>query len=213
MASPDDDERILAVPLVEHGGDRFPKDISLEPSADRYIGFYQNQHGEQIVFVRERGQEPQLFHGDFGWSPLEAVWPEISTAIPLAHWVSGQLILDQAEVLWLAACLQASRWLGDEAVGSEAPLDRLALQLVQGSAERQREDFDRRWELKDVALQRWREGQASQPTHGEDHYAEGAILVSLGINTKQRKPREGVTKEIRQRIEGEAAEVVRSVGS
>jgi hypothetical protein len=213
MASPDDDERILAVPLVEHGGDRFPEDIALEPSADRYIGFYENQHGEQLVFARERGKEPQLFHGDYGWSPLEAVWPEISPATPLAHWVSGQLILDQAEVLWLAACLQASRLLGEDGAGVEAPLDRLALQLVQGAAERQREDFDRRWELKGAALQRWREGQASQPTHEEDHYAEGAILVSLGINTKQRKPRQGITKEIRQRIEGEAAEVVRRVRS
>jgi hypothetical protein len=87
------------------------------------------------------------------------------------------------------------------------------MQLIRGAAERQRENFDRQWELKDVALQLWREGQASQPTHEEDRYAEGAILVSLGINTKQRKPREGVTKEIRQRIEGEAAEVVRRAGS
>jgi hypothetical protein len=212
MANPDD-ERILTVPLVEHGGDRFPEDIALEPSADRYIGFYENQHGEQLVFVRERGKEPQLFHGDYGWSPLEAVWPEISTAIPIAHWVSGQLILDQAEVLWLAACLQSSRWLDEEATGADAPLDRLALQFVQSAAERQREDFDRRWELKDVALQLWREAQTSQPTHEEDQYAEGAILVSLGVNAKQRKPREGVTKEIQQRIEGEAAEVVRRATS
>lgn len=45
------------------------------------------------------------------------------------------------------------------------------------------------------------------------HYAEAAILVSLGVNAKQRKPRQGVTKEIRQRIEGEAAEVVRRARS
>jgi hypothetical protein len=204
--------RSLSVPLVPHGGEPFPAGVDIEPSEQRYVGFYENQHGEQLVFVHEKGKEPTLYHGDCGRDPVRAEWPQISTLIPtLSPWVTGTTILDDGEVLWLASCLAASNPLiGGESAGS-SPLDRLAIQLIQRATKRESADFDRKWSHREVALERWRERQQAPPTHGEDHYAEGAILVALGVNMKQRKPRTGVTKEIRDRIEDEVATVVREV--
>ena len=207
-----DDERLLAIPLGLHGGYAFPTDVDIEPSADRYVGFYQNQHGEQLVFVRARGEQPMLYHGDYGWSPLSAEWPERQkTPMPsLTPWVSGDLILDQGEVLWLVSCLSASGAMEEGKLG-EGPLDRLLMQAVKEVFQREGEQFDHKWSLKENALNRWKERQGSVPTSEEEHYAEGAILVVLGLNARQRKPRRGVTKEIRQRIEREAADVVREI--
>jgi hypothetical protein len=70
------------------------------------------------------------------------------------------------------------------------------------------EHSDRQWALSEITLKKWQERQQEPPSHEEDHYAEGAILVALGINSKQRRPRKGVTKEIRERIEREAAEIL-----
>lgn len=53
--------------------------------------------------------------------------------------------------------------------------------------------------------------QGTAPTFEEEHYAEGAIEVTLELNTKQRKPRQGVTREIRERIEREADAIVGEV--
>jgi hypothetical protein len=211
MAKAEAGERLLSIPLVLHGGDVFPADVDLEPSADRYVGYYENQYGEQLVFIHEKGGRPTLYHGDYGWESLAAEWPQISSLSSLSPWVSGNLILNQGEVLWLASCLQASGALLEKGGGVPDPLDRLALQLVQEASKRQNDHFDRQWSLRENALERWQERQSVPPSHEEDHYAEGAILVVLGLNAKQRRPRTGVTKEIRERIEREADEVVREV--
>lgn len=151
-----------------------------------------------------------LYHGDCGWTPVKAEWPQISTLIPsLSPWVTGEIILNEGEVLWLASCLSASGTLLGGDAGSSGPLDRLALQLIQRATNRESANFDRQWALRDVALERWREKKRAPPSHEEDHYAEGAILVALGVNMKQRKPRTGVTKEIRERIEAEVGAAVR----
>lgn len=71
-----DEERVLGIPLVGHGGHSFPADVSLEPGRERYVGFYENEHGEQLVYLREPGGEPMIYHGDFGWAQLPAEWPE-----------------------------------------------------------------------------------------------------------------------------------------
>lgn len=212
MAESEAGERLLSIPLVLHGGGGFPVDVDITSSEHRYVGFYENQSGEQLVFVHEQGEKPRLYHGDYGWVPLMAEWPRISSAIPtLSTWVTGDLILDQGEVLWLAACLQASGALREDDAGATGPLDRLTLELVQEASKRQRDHLDRQWSLREVALERWQKKQQVPPSHEEDHYAEGAILVALGVNAKQRRPRAGVSKEIRERIEREAAEAVREV--
>lgn len=212
MAESEAGGRLLSIPLVMHGGEEFPVDVDITPSEHRYVGFYENQFGEQLVFVHDIGKEPKLYHGDYGWVPLAAEWPRISSAIPtLSPWVTGDLILDQGEVLWLAACLQASDALRGDGVGSPGPLDRLAQQLAEEASRRQRDHMEHQWSLREVALEKWQKKQQTPPSHEEDHYAEGAILVALGVNAKQRRPRAGVSKEIRERIEREAAEAVREV--
>jgi hypothetical protein len=190
---------------MPHGGEAFPTDIDLTPSAERYVGFYENRHGEQLIFVHEKGEEPVLYHGDCGWVPVGAEWPQISILIPsMTSWVTENTILEDGEVLWLTSCLAASNPLmGGENQGP-GPLDRLAIQLIQRATNHESAEFDRRWLLREVVLERWRERQPRSPTDEEDHYAEGAILVALGVNKKQRKPRAGLTKEIQERIEAEA---------
>jgi hypothetical protein len=213
MAEGNAEERSLSIPLALHGGEAFPADVDIEPSGDRYVGFYENDCGEQLVFVREKGKEPTLYHGDMGWAPVTAEWPQISTLTPtLSPWVTGDIILDDGEVLWLASCLAASGVLmGGGSGEASKPLDRLAIQLIQRATKSESANLDRKWELRDVALERWREKRTTPPSHEEDHYAEGAILVALGVNMNQRKPRAGVTKEVRERIEGEVGAVVREV--
>jgi hypothetical protein len=212
VADMGNDERRLTIPLLEHGGERFPADIDLEPSADRYVGFYENEHGEQLIFMRERGEQPRLYHGDYGWKPVPAVWPERQRLGSLAPWVAGDLVLNQGEVLWLIACLEASGTLSEERSGTrEGPVDRLLMQGIDEVFQRQREHFDQQSSLGEKALERWKQKQGTSPSFEEEHYAEGAILVVLGLNTRQRRPRRGVTKEIRERIEREAPEVVREV--
>jgi hypothetical protein len=216
VANVNEDERLLGIPLLDHAEQGFPADVELEPSADRYVGFYENQHGEQLVFVQSRGEQPTLYHGDVGWKPVPVEWPRLldSPDLPLRPWVCGELILNQGEVLWLAACLDASRHMreGAEDKGPAGPLDRLLQQRMEEAFRHQSEHFDQQWSARERALARWREKQASVPSGEEDHYAEGAILVVLGLNTRQRRPRKGVTKDIRERIEREVAEVVQEVG-
>lgn len=209
MADVIDNERRLTIPLLEHGGERFPADVDIEPSADRYVGFYENKHGEQLIFLRERGEQPRIYHGDYGWKPISAVWPEKQRLGSFAPWVVGDLVLDQGEVLWLVACLEASGTLREERSETSArPLDRLLMQGIDEALQQQREHFDQQWSVKERALDRWKEKQGRAPSFEEEHYAEGAILVVLGLNTRQRRPRTGVTKDIRERIEREAPEVV-----
>jgi hypothetical protein len=204
-----DGERVLGIPLMEHGGHSFPSDVGLEPTPNRYVGFYENQHGEQLIFIRESDGQPLLYHGDFGWARLPAEWPQRykNPKMPLSPWVSGELILNQGEVLWLVACLEASGSFEGKNLG-EGPLDRLLMQAVKEGFQHQEEDFDRKWSLREKAVELWKERQEAVPAFEEEHYAEGAILLVLGLNARQRKPRRGVTKEIRERLEREAEVVV-----
>lgn len=205
MAKTEGEGRLLSIPLAPHGGEEFPADVDIEPSGDRYVGYYENQHGEQLIFVFEKGGKPLLYHGDYGWEPLVAEWPRIVG--PLSSWATGNLILDQAEVLWLASCLAASGALSEDSSDGAGPLDRLTQALDQHGSEH----FARQWSLRAAALERWQEMQRKPPSHEEVHYAEGAILVALGLDVTQRQPRPGVTKKIRERIEREAAEAARLV--
>jgi hypothetical protein len=145
-------EPSLSIPLALHGGQRFPSAVDIEPSGQRYVGFYENQHGEQLVFVHEKGKEPTLYHGDCGREPLGAEWPQISSLVPtLSLWVTGNTILDDGEVLWLASCLAASNPLMGGESDRSSPLDRMAIQLIQRATKRESVDLDRRWSLRDVA--------------------------------------------------------------
>ena len=70
----------------------------------RYHGYFENEYGEQAVFVfdYETGMGT-LWMGDAGWDNIIAV----------VDGVAQDLILNEAEVLWLQAC-----WLAATAASS-----------------------------------------------------------------------------------------------
>jgi hypothetical protein len=88
-----------------------------------YLGFFTNQHGEWLVFIQQPGQpHALLLHSDMDWAPEQihpdslASWaPGAARSSPPAQKpMAGNVILDQAEATWLAACLDASAWTRGE---------------------------------------------------------------------------------------------------
>jgi hypothetical protein len=72
-----------------------------EESRDTYIGYFENQHGEQWIFTWSRATgEAVLRGGDAGWNKP---WPVIDGKV-------NGLNLNRAEQLWLEACLAAVRF-------------------------------------------------------------------------------------------------------
>ena len=68
-------------------------------SADQYVGYFENRYGEQALFVYDPdARTGTLYLGDAGWQTGHAV---IDGAVP-------DLVLDEAELLWLRACWQAA---------------------------------------------------------------------------------------------------------
>jgi hypothetical protein len=65
----------------------------------RYHGYFENEYGEQVVFVYDRQtKKGDLWMGDAGWDRSMAV-------------VDGEardLVLNEAETLWLKACWLAA---------------------------------------------------------------------------------------------------------
>ncbi|MFD6392957.1 hypothetical protein [Nocardia sp. NPDC060259] len=96
-------------------------EISGHPIGDHdYVAFFVNEHGEQMVFVREPLAEHGFFlHSDLDWEPKLVARPPTSGGSALdvppetRHFlgdvpVVGDVILDRSESLWLSACLAAS---------------------------------------------------------------------------------------------------------
>jgi hypothetical protein len=68
-------------------------------SPSQYLGYFENQHGEQAVFVYDRdSNHAVLYLGDAGWETPHAV---VDGDVP-------DLVLSEAERLWLRACWQAA---------------------------------------------------------------------------------------------------------
>ena len=64
-----------------------------------YIGYFENDHGEQWFFTRDRKTGiATLRGGDIGWN----------TAIDVTKGTSTEWVLNQSEFAWLQACLAAS---------------------------------------------------------------------------------------------------------
>ncbi|QDV85581.1 hypothetical protein [Planctomycetes bacterium TBK1r] len=64
-----------------------------------YIGYFENEHGEQWIFTRDRQTGTATLHGgDIGWN----------TAIDVTSGQTNDLILNLSEQDWLRACLRAS---------------------------------------------------------------------------------------------------------
>jgi hypothetical protein len=68
-------------------------------SPSQYLGYFENQYGEQAVFVCDRdSNQAVLYLGDAGWQTPHAV---IDGAVP-------DLVLSETERLWVHACWQAA---------------------------------------------------------------------------------------------------------
>jgi hypothetical protein len=73
--------------------------------ANQYLGYFENQYGEQAVFVYDRdSNQGQLYLGDAGWETSHAV---VDGAVP-------NLVLSANELLWIRACWQAATAPGKE---------------------------------------------------------------------------------------------------
>ena len=74
-----------------------PRIDDLRPS--QYLGYFENQYGEQAVFVYDRdSSQAVLYLGDAGWETQHAV---IDGAVP-------ELVLSETEQLWVRACWRAA---------------------------------------------------------------------------------------------------------
>jgi hypothetical protein len=71
----------------------------IEEQAGQYLGYFENQYGEQMIFVfDQRTGTGQLYAGDAGWeTPYEVV-----------DGMAKELILTPEEGLWLQACWEAA---------------------------------------------------------------------------------------------------------
>jgi len=73
----------------------------IDDHSSQYLGYFENQHGEQAVFVYDRdSNKAVLFLGDAGW---ESPYVVVDGAAP-------DLVLSEAERLWVRACWQATAY-------------------------------------------------------------------------------------------------------
>ncbi len=64
-----------------------------------YIGYFENEHGEQWIFTRDRKTGlATLRGGDIGWN----------TAIDVTADESPGLVMNSSELTWFRACMNAS---------------------------------------------------------------------------------------------------------
>jgi hypothetical protein len=71
----------------------------IEERPGQYLGYFENQYGEQMIFVFDRRSETgRLYAGDAGWeTPYEVVDGTVT-----------ELVLGLEEGLWLRACWKAA---------------------------------------------------------------------------------------------------------
>jgi hypothetical protein len=84
--------------IVNHHTGRMPV-----PPPGAYVGYFQNQYGEQWIYIHDLAVgAPMLHGGDIEWEDKRQV--EAPGTVP-------DLILDPSEAGWLRACWAASlRW-------------------------------------------------------------------------------------------------------
>lgn len=71
----------------------------IEERPDQYLGYFENEFGEQMIFVFDRSTGTGLLYaGDAGWeTPYEVV-----------DGIAPELIMRSDEKLWLRACWEAA---------------------------------------------------------------------------------------------------------
>ena len=90
----------------------------LPDSKSAYVAYFENEHGEQTIFIKEQGKQPILYMGDYSWEkPLIVQWivdtkekkrdPEYKGHVHVEN-----LRMDFNENMWLTACYLASTAFG-----------------------------------------------------------------------------------------------------
>ncbi len=76
-----------------------PPQIDEQTFPDVYRSYFENQYGEQAIFLYDYGRKSgTLYKGDAGWEHLYNV---VDGKVP-------ELILNRPEQMWLLACWEAS---------------------------------------------------------------------------------------------------------
>ncbi|MGE5359080.1 MAG: hypothetical protein ACM3NQ_08670 [Bacteroidales bacterium] len=83
--------------------------LTIEERPGRYLGYFENKFGEQLVFMHEDGEpDGTVFHGDVDWEPRHV---RDANGLPDV----GDLALGEEERAFLAACWIATAWRRQDA--------------------------------------------------------------------------------------------------
>jgi hypothetical protein len=92
-------ERSLILQISNHHTTSCGTPPRIEEQAGQYLGYFENQYGEQMIFVFDRRSgKGRLYAGDAGWEPSYGVVDGVVT----------ELTLGPEEGLWLRACWEAA---------------------------------------------------------------------------------------------------------
>ncbi|MFD4010756.1 hypothetical protein ACFWRX_05185 [Streptomyces albidoflavus] len=84
-----------------------------EIAARDYVGYFLNEHGEELVFAQRRGEKTaRLWHSDMDWQLFRVGDHSIRVGEVMDGVVTvDRMIIDRTESTWLSSCLAASRHL------------------------------------------------------------------------------------------------------
>ncbi|MFJ7273263.1 hypothetical protein [Kitasatospora sp. NPDC098663] len=82
-------------------------------TAKDYVGYFLNEHGEELVFAQRRGEKAAcLWHSDADWQLFRVGDHSIRVGEVMDGMITvSGLIINQPEATWLSSCLAASRHL------------------------------------------------------------------------------------------------------
>lgn len=82
-------------------------------TAKDYVGYFMNEHGEELVFAQRRGDRTaRLWHSDADWQMYRVGDHSIRLDGDLDGAITVEdLLIDRPEATWLSSCLAASRHL------------------------------------------------------------------------------------------------------
>ena len=90
-------------------GNRHAAAPRVEERPGRYLGYFENKFGEQLVFVHDDGElDATLLHGDVDWEPRRVA---DASGLPDV----GDLVLNAEERAFLMACWIATAWRREDA--------------------------------------------------------------------------------------------------
>src|SRR5579859_4196695 len=86
--------------VTNHHTDACGRPLAIDDSEpNRYLGYFENEHGEQAVFVYDRARRVgTLLLGDAGWEGSH----------PVVNGAAAGVVLGPTERAWLAACWKAA---------------------------------------------------------------------------------------------------------